>query len=161
MVAPPPQKLTDFRKQREDPLVGLRGLRGASGRLRQPATDLEVLADTQLGEDSAVLGRIADAQPGALVSGKRADVLSPKSDLPGTQRQESDDAVDRRRLPGAIAADETDRFLFPDRKRDLPEDLGPAAKGVDGFDFKHDRARKSLVSPSRPAGSLRECRWRG
>src|SRR5262249_48205836 len=130
VVAASPQQLADFRKQREDPLVGLGPLRRVPRRLGEPAANLEVFLYRQLGKDSAVLGRVAEAESRPLVRGKRADVLSPKSDLAGTQGQESDDAVDRGRLPRAIAADETDRFPLPDGKRQLSEDVGPAAKGV-------------------------------
>src|SRR5256885_8637383 len=43
-----------------------------------------------------------------LVRGQTRDVAALERDLPGAHREEPHDADDRRRLPGAVAADEAD-----------------------------------------------------
>src|SRR5207249_10073142 len=58
-------------------------------------------------------------------------------DLPGAHREEPHDAVDRRRLPGAVAADEADSLAVLDGERDTAQDLRRPAEGVDPLELEH------------------------
>src|SRR2546430_15487166 len=49
----------------------------------------------------------------------------------------SHDAVDRRRLPGAVAADEADSLAVLDGERDTAQDLRRPAEGVDPLELEH------------------------
>src|SRR5207249_7570121 len=58
-------------------------------------------------------------------------------DLPGAHGEEPHDAVDRRRLPGAVAADEADSLAVLDGERDTAQDLRRPAEGVDPLELEH------------------------
>src|SRR5262249_121362 len=96
----------------------------------------------QIGKDSGILRGIADSKTRALVGRHRADVLVLEGDPSRPQREEPDDAVDGGGLPGPVAAHQADRLLLTDRNGDSPENLGPAAVGVDALDPKHGWARR-------------------
>src|SRR5438876_750537 len=61
----------------------------------------------------------------------------PERDLPDAHREEPHDAVDRRRLPRAVSADEADRLAVVDGERDATEDLRRPAVGVDAVELEH------------------------
>src|SRR5438046_2289925 len=117
-AAPAEQRL-DLGEDREHALV-----RGAAVRprdaLAEPGGDLKVLLDGQVGEDAAVLRRIADAEPRALVRGQPRDVPALEAHGAAARRQQPHDRVDRRRLAGAVAADQTDGLAGADREGDGP-----------------------------------------
>src|SRR5262249_39584809 len=112
-------------------------LRTSRRGLSHPAADLEILLHRQIGEQSGVLRRIADAEPRSLMGRQSADVAALEGDLAGTHREQPDDAGDGGGLAGAIAPHQAHRFRVAHSKRNLAEDLSRASVGVDALDFKH------------------------
>src|SRR5262249_8506249 len=105
--------------------------------LAQPRRDLEVLLHGEVGEDSAILRRVADAQARALVGGQPRDVTALEVDAAGARRQQAHDAVDGRRLAGAGATHETHDLAGAEGQRDRAEDLGRAAIRLDVPQLEH------------------------
>src|SRR5207253_9251306 len=98
-----------------------------------------VLVARQIGKDAGVLGRVADAEPRALVRGQRGDVAAAEADPPRARRQEPDDGVDRGGVPRAVAPHETHRLAFAHGERDAAEELRWAAMRVDTLDVEPGR----------------------
>jgi len=103
----------------------------------EPAADHQVLADGQVGEHPAILGRVADAAPGALVRRQPIEALAAEHDLAGPHRQEAHDALDGCRLAGAVAADEADDLVGADAERQPVQNVCRTAVGVDRLDLEH------------------------
>jgi hypothetical protein len=90
----------------------------------EPAADHQVLVDRKFREHAAVLGRIADAAPRALVRRQPGQVLVVEGDLARAEWQEAHDAFDRRGLAGAVAADQAHHLLLADAERHAVQDVG-------------------------------------
>src|SRR5437667_321686 len=103
--------------------------------------DLEVLFDGEIVEDSAILGRVADAKTRSLVRGESRDVPASERHAARAQREQAHDAVDGGRLAGAVAADEADRFPFAHPQRHGSENLRLTTEGVDALQLKHGWSR--------------------
>ena len=91
-------------------------LRGRAGE----GAHLEVLEDRQAREDPPALGRVADAQLDELVRGDGCEMSAPRSStVPCAGWQQPADRLERRRLAGAVGADERDD-LAPATSMSMP-----------------------------------------
>src|SRR5437763_580437 len=80
------------------------------------------------------LVRMPDAAPRPSVRRHPCDSLLVEHDRAASHRQESHDALDRRRLAGAVAADQVHDLLLADIEREAVQDVRGAAVGIDRLD---------------------------
>src|SRR6267143_2892531 len=126
--------------------------------IAEPATDHQVLAHRQIGKNSAILGRIADATFRPLVRREPGHVFVMEQYLSGPDREKSHDALDRGGLAGPVTPDEAHHFLLVDAQRHAAEDVGRAAVGVDRIDLEHDQSfREKASGPEEPIRIIATC----
>jgi hypothetical protein len=87
---------------------------------------LHVVDDRQLAEDRWFLRQVTEAPARARVHGQRGDVLAVELDATAVAGNEADDHVERRRLSGAVRAEEADHFAARDGEREGGDDLALA-----------------------------------
>src|ERR1019366_4982536 len=95
----------------------------------------------------------AEPEPADTVGRQARDVVAAKDDAAALFRYQSHDRLHRRRLAGAVAADERDAIAGADGEADAVEDLRLAVPGIERAHFKHDssrRARRSCRRRSTP-----------
>src|SRR5262249_15872039 len=103
--------LLETREQPEDALPRPCAPPRAAPRL---ARHLQVLAHGQIREDPAVLRHVADAASGH-AKGRQADeILASQQDAAGARRSDADDALERRRLAGAVAPEQAHDLALAD-----------------------------------------------
>src|SRR4051812_45999708 len=105
--------------------------------LRVPARErahLEVLEDRHAREDPPALGRLRDADLGDGVARQPLDLGAVEDDAAHPRRHDARDRAQRRRLAGAVRADERDDLAFVDLERDALERLDRAVERVDVLD---------------------------
>src|SRR5262245_61010547 len=90
--------LGEIGKQPEQP----RWRPGEGARARRPPPDLEVLQHGQVGENASVLGDISEPGLGDLVGLEAIDPAGAEQDLAGRGAGEAHDALEGRRLAGAV-----------------------------------------------------------
>ena len=93
------------REQGERPLqVG----RGVSPFLRREATETEVLEDGHARQHSASLRNVNHASAGDLMDWQSDELLAEETDRALTRAHDARDGAQKRRLPGAVGADQRD-----------------------------------------------------
>src|SRR4051812_24472393 len=124
---------------------------------------LEVLDRSRALDHADVLERPAEAHRGLLVRRQIGDVLAPVAHPAVVGPIEAGDAVERRRLAGAVRADESDDLPLPDRHREVVECLKTAEPDRQAVHLKHGhwglretwvrtRGRAARTSPRRASG---------
>ena len=86
-----------------------------------PVGDDEVVAHGRVGEQLDPLERPADAEPGAFVDAEPGDVGAVELDDATVGPQDAEDAVEERRLAGAVRADQPDALALLDVDVDVIE----------------------------------------
>jgi hypothetical protein len=126
-------------EQLEDALGGP-GLRGPVP--PRPPRHFQVLADREIAEDAPLFRDVPDPLARDTVGRQPGQVAAPQNDAPRPRRNQSDDALERRRLAGAVASEETDDLTLADVEREVEEDVAIAVVGVDPEDLekRHQRA---------------------
>src|SRR5262245_2694357 len=101
---------------------------------------LEVLHHREIGEDAAVLGHVAEPQ--ARDAPHRKTVYAPavEDDLAASRSHPPDDALQRRRLPRAVPAEEHRHLARPDFEGDVAEHLRTAVAGAEVAHRQHHAA---------------------
>src|SRR5580704_12934871 len=98
---------------------------------------LEVLLDRHHREDPTTFGYVADAQGGELVRLDLGDVIALEGHRAAHRGAMAGEHPPRRRLPGAVSAEQRDDLALLDRERDAVERLdGPVAHDRVA-DFEH------------------------
>src|SRR3954453_18667286 len=95
---------------------------------------LEVLEDRHPREDAPPLGRLGDPDLGDRVARQALDVAAVEDDPPGPRRDDARDGPQRRRLAGAVGADQRDDLALVDLERDALQRLDRAVERVDVLD---------------------------
>ena len=102
-----------------------------------PRRELDVLGDAEVAEDLALLGRVADAEPGdACVSASRRSWRR-RSGSTRHRIEEAHHGPKRRRLAGAVAADQADQLAGADVERDAAQDAARLDVDDELFDLQH------------------------
>ena len=86
-----------------------------------PLRDHEVLARGHAGEELETLESAPDARPGTGVDREAVDAPALEADLSRVAAAHAVQAVEQRRLPGAVGPDEADRLAAVDLDRDVVE----------------------------------------
>src|SRR5439155_8069420 len=97
------------------------------------------------------------------VGGKPRDLVPLEEDPPAPHRREPQDALDRRRLPAAVPAQQADRLSRPDVEGQTPQDLGVAVERLDAVDHEQHalpRGRHRAGASSSPPGRRADSRPR-
>jgi hypothetical protein len=99
---------------------------------------VEVLLDGEVGEHPALLGDERDAVHRNVLGVTPRDALAVEPDLTRAhlRRHRARDGAQRRRLAGAVPAQEGADLPLIDRQRQLPEDVALVVVGVDGVDLE-------------------------
>ncbi len=123
---------------------------GRAGARRLPA-DEEVFGNGEIGKDAAVLRHVAEA--GAGDSGRRrvGDVVAVENDPPRTLFDKADDAFQRRRFAGAVAAKQGDDLAALHLEADVEENLCAAVERAELVDFEpHAGDPQGVSAPAEP-----------
>ena len=91
-----------------------------------PLCDQEVLAWAHAREQLEALEGAPDPQTGTLVDRQLVDPAAVETDLAGVEATHAVEAVEQRRLPGAVGAHEAHRLATVDDDRDVVERDYPA-----------------------------------
>src|SRR6185437_1322764 len=92
--------------------------------------------DREAGEDSPPLRYLHDAERGDEVRGHLVQRLAFEADLAAPRMQEAADRAQRRRLAGAVGADQGDDLLLLDGERDAFQRLDVVVEDVDVVDLE-------------------------
>src|SRR5262249_10513337 len=97
---------------------------------------LQIVLDREVGEDLAALGHVADTERGDL--GGRHAARLPAEDLDAAlaRRRQPHDAAQRRRLAGAVAAEQRHDLAFADLEADAVQDVALAVIGMEPSSFQ-------------------------
>ena len=86
--------------------------------------------------------------------GMRVMFSPSKTDVAGARRRQARDRAQRRRLAGAVGADQRDALALLDGQRDALERLDVAVVGVDVVDLEHRHQLTTASSRWRSASCL-------
>src|SRR5207245_2310488 len=138
-------------RQRRQPELGeelTRTLSSLAARQLERLEDRqEILLDGELAEDRRLLREVADAHAAAPVHGQTRDLFSLEEDAAAVGRQEAHHHVERRRLPGAVRAQQADDLSTLDVERHVVDDLA-------ALEPLHDPLRDEPFHPSDPSRQL-------
>ena len=126
----------------------------------QPRRQPQVLRDRQRGEHALAAGHQRDAAVGGDVGGEVGDVLALEVHGAGLRADEAADALQQRRLAGAVGAEQGDDLAGGHVEVDLEQDLHRPVGHVDRRGTTAS-GRTSRVSAARRGGRLRRPRGRG
>src|SRR5581483_7868658 len=117
------------------------GFRGGGPGRQRAAPDLQVLLDAQPGEDPPVLGHEADPQAAYPERRPAGDLLAAEPHAPGPRPEQPHDTAQRRRLAGAVPAQQGDHLPRVRAERDVEQHVGGAVVGVQARDLEQRRRR--------------------
>jgi hypothetical protein len=119
--------LAEVREQRKQLVAGpVRRVRAL-----RLAADFEILFHRQISEDTPLLRHVTKPIPHDLMRGTCRDILAFEHDPPRPLRDEPDDRAERRRLAGAIAAEQRHDFPLADLEPDVEQDMRRAVMTVE------------------------------
>src|SRR4030095_9378937 len=124
----PVSQRLEMREQVED---AIRRPRLAGAVAPRAPGDLEVLPDGQVAEDPAFLGHVADPETGDAERREPRQRPTPQCDLTRARGHEADDALERRRLAGAVPAQQAHDLTRGDLEREVVQDVAVAVVRVD------------------------------
>ena len=101
---------------------------------------LQVLEHAHPREEPPPLGRLRDPELHDLVRGPIRDLLALEADRSPPRAVEAVDRAERRRLAGAVRADQRDDLALPDVDRDALERFDRAVVGVDVLELEDELA---------------------
>src|SRR6266850_422421 len=127
-AAGPVAQRPEGREQIEHPL------RREAARTRALLGDVEVLPHRQIGEDPAILGNEADAEPGGTERRLARDVAALPHDPAARRRRESHDRAHSRGLADAVAPEQTDALARRDPEGYTEQHPGQAVRRVNVLD---------------------------
>src|SRR5262249_41784257 len=124
-----------------------------------------VLLDVEAGEDAAFLRAERNAEPRDPVAGEADELVAIVADRPGALADDAHDRLERRRLAGAVAAEQRYDLAGEYLEARAVQHMGFAIPGLQPFDreqrrgarAKHDRPRDRPRAPwdrPRPSRSL-------
>ncbi len=113
------QLLLAFLKPRKEPEHALEALRPATPPAAGGGAELQVVQHGHGREELAALRHMGDAAPHDLGRGEPAEARAFPLDESAANGQESGDGLERRGLPGPVAADERHRLPLADLERDV------------------------------------------
>jgi hypothetical protein len=93
--------------------------------------DLEILHHRQLGEDAAVFRHVAQAKARDLVRRQMVDARTFEGDLALARWHQPHDRLERRRLAGAVAAEQRHDLAGAGFQRNAVENMSAAVVGVE------------------------------
>ena len=99
----------------------------------------EILPHRETWEDVAVLGHIAEAQPGDAIARQPGDVAALEAD-DADRRDLAHDGLDGRRAADAVAAEQADHLAGGDIEVDALQDVALAVVGVEIAHLEHQCA---------------------
>src|SRR5262249_36477108 len=111
----------------------------------QVRADFQVVLDRKPRKDMPSLGPLRHAKPDDPVRREAADRRAFEADGAGAWAQEPGYGAQRRRLAGAVAADQSDDLALEDVKRHVAHRGCLAVSDLEVLDFKHGR-RSALRS---------------
>ena len=142
--------------------VSSRARRSLADRFERLEDRQDVVFDRQLAKDRRLLRKVADSPPRPLVHRHRRDVDAVQHDAPGERLDEADDHVERRRLPRAIRAQQSNNLPLLQSQGHVVDDAPPAIgldepmrledATADGLPRRRDR-RARLAASGTPACS--------
>src|SRR5439155_7022070 len=134
----------------------------ARGAVGLPYT--QILDDGEVGEDPAVFGNEADAEPADLVSAQATEWSAIEEDLPAREVDQTNDGLERRRLAGAVAAEQADDLTTTRGERPTVQHVAAAVARVNVAQLEHvtalsyvPSARLRRASGARRSGHQRSC----
>src|SRR5205807_9852557 len=95
------------------------------------AAELEIVAHAHAGEEAAALRNITDPETRYFRRRKLAQVDIAQGDPSVGGAGDSDDRLQQRRLPGAVAAEQRDDLAFAHVERRLAQDVALAVERID------------------------------
>ena len=109
-------------------------------RVTTQGAEREVFSNGQPGEQPSTLRHQADAESGDLLRSFAVDALGAEQHASGGRPDETHDALEGRRLAGAVAAEERHDLVLADAKRDVVQHVALAVERIDRVDLD-DRRR--------------------
>src|SRR5262249_42908650 len=100
--------------------------------------NLEILLDTEIGEDAPAFRDVADALGRDAKSGPARGVLAEDGDPALACRRETHQASQRRRLSGAVASEQGGNPAFGNLQADAVQDMALAVVGMQAFGLEYD-----------------------
>src|SRR5574341_1809217 len=142
-----PAALGEPRKEREDPRERLRARAPALGR---PRPQLEVLEHGHRGKELAAFRDVRDPARDDGRGPEPADPPAVELDRAAAERDQATDRAERRRLAGAVRADDRDDLAHAHLERDRPDGGHVAVAGLDPFkpeQRRHYRSPRGRLDP--------------
>src|SRR5271165_535747 len=118
---------------------------GPSRTPRSNLSELKVLTNGEVRENAAVFRNERDAQPGDRHHVLADQLLAIEEDAPAARHDPPDDALQRRCLSDAVAAEKGNRLPGIDIQADLLEDVTVAVVRVDPRELEHRRKLRRHV----------------
>ncbi len=129
-------------QQREERIDALEVLLAAAA--VEVRAHLEVLEHGHRGEQPPVLGNDRHPLRNAMAGRACGHVVSVEANRATPRLDDPEDRLQRRRLPGRIAAEQADELAFADVQVEVLEDVDLAVVGIDGLELQqiaHDALR--------------------
>ena len=101
---------------------------------------LEIFFDRQIRKDAAAFRNIADAEIGDPVRRPVRGGMAENAHRAVARMGQTDQAAQRRRFAGAVAAEQCDDLALPHLQADAVQDVALAVIGVEAFRLEHDAA---------------------
>src|SRR5215472_7796647 len=108
--------------------------------------ELEVLQHRQVGEAAGARRHVGDLALGPAVWGPAADVDVSDADRAGGPGEQANDAQERGRLAGAVAAQQRHQFAVPDTEVEVEDDVALAVADVEPANLEHQKKDPTLVT---------------
>jgi hypothetical protein len=134
-----PLPLAEPREDREDALEPLALVRPRALRV---AAEQQVVPHRHLGEELAPLRHLHDPALDDLHRRAAPERRAVERHRAGARPQDAGDRLQRRRLPGAVRADEGDDLAGGHLEGDAPERLDPAVRDLEPLDAQHRHAAR-------------------
>src|SRR5581483_8474585 len=140
-------------------------------RRRVIRAELEILPDGEVGEQPAALEDVSQAERDALVGRQAVDRTPGQPDPALARSHQTRDAVEERRLPGAVRTQERDDLALPHLQRHVPQHLEVAVRDRQPLDpeqgghryaaprYASTTRRSRTIAPGGPSAIFRP-RWR-
>src|SRR5215472_2655753 len=108
--------------------------------------ELEVLQHRQVGEAAGARRQVGDLALGPAVWGPAADVDVSDADRAGGPGEKANDAQERGRLAGAVAAQQRHQFAVTDIEVEVEDDVALAVADVEPANLEHQKKDPTLVT---------------
>src|SRR5207247_10402081 len=109
------------------------------------SADEDVLEDSHPGEEDDVLERPRDSEPRDAMRPQTQEVASVEDDAAAVRPVQACDDVEKRRLPGAVRADQAADLALLDGHRDVVQRDDPPESPRNVLDRKESHARATII----------------